>query len=129
MEAMSRRSPGATSLPLQLGEASLGIEIWTGNQNTSLGGWVDLQGADVERDLPIRALQNGPTGQFRSSGLASCGLATVDDGSTEEVLSGEGEAGPWVVPPGKECSSSSQFLAPAAATGICCRFVKRVLEP
>ena len=112
MEAMSRRSPGATSLPLQLGEASLGIEIWTGNQNTSLGGWVDLQGADVERDLPIRALQNGPTGQFRSSGRASCGLATVDDGSTEEVQR-RGRGGTVGRPPGE--GVFEQFTVPCAS--------------
>jgi hypothetical protein len=72
---MSRRSPGVSSLPLPLREASPGAEIWTGSQN----GWVDQAGADVERNLlieaafsnveecPLRALRDGPDGQVSYS--------------------------------------------------------------
>jgi aspartyl-tRNA(Asn)/glutamyl-tRNA(Gln) amidotransferase subunit A len=81
-------------MPLQFHEASQGAEIWTGSQNTGPTGWVDQAGADVERNLliegvfcgveksGIRALRNGPAGQFSRSGSGSGGLATIDDGST-----------------------------------------------
>src|SRR5262245_12174190 len=45
-ETMSQRSPGVTSLPLQFREASPGVEIWTGSQNTSAAGWVNQSGID-----------------------------------------------------------------------------------
>ena len=57
-------------------EASLGVEIWTGGQDTSPAGWVDQAGADDKRSLfiegafcgveecHIRALPLGPASQF-----------------------------------------------------------------
>jgi hypothetical protein len=94
MEAMSGGSPGAVALPLQFRSTSQGLEIWPGSQNTSLPGWVDPKGADVQRNLliegafsgveecPLRALQFGPSGQLSCSGSAPGSLATIDDGST-----------------------------------------------
>ena len=87
-EAMSRRSPGVSSLPLQLREASPGAEIWTGSQN----GWVDQAGAErtllIEaafsnvEECSIRALRDGPAGQISYSRSPPGGLTTIDDGST-----------------------------------------------
>ncbi len=94
MEAMSRRSPGVASLLLQFREASPGIEIRTGSQNTIPTGWVDQAGVDVKGNLlmevafsgveecHIRVLRNALAGQFPFSGSAFGGLATIDDGST-----------------------------------------------
>jgi hypothetical protein len=44
VQAISRRSSGVSSLPLQSREASPGLEIWTGSQDTSPTGWVDPSG-------------------------------------------------------------------------------------
>ena len=94
MEAMSGGSPGTVALPLQFRSTSPGLEIRTGSQNTSLAGWVDPKGADVQRNLliegafsgveecPLHALQFGPSGQLSYSGSAPGSLATIDDGST-----------------------------------------------
>ena len=63
-------------MPLQFREASPGVEIWTGSQNTRVAGWVDQSGVDVKRNLlieaafcgiegcHIRAVRNGSVGHF-----------------------------------------------------------------
>ncbi len=94
MEAISRRSPGVTALPLQLHQASPAIEIWTGSQDTRPAGWVDGQAANVQGDFllgdafwsaakcHVRVLRlrlAGQDGQFAS---IYSGVATLDDGST-----------------------------------------------
>jgi hypothetical protein len=101
MEAMSRRPPGITSLPLQLHQASPGIEIWTGSQDSSLAGWVDWKAANVQGDFllgdtlfgaakcQVRVLRLRLVGQDGRFASISSGLATIDGGSTKELL-GEG---------------------------------------
>ena len=92
-EGTSRRSPGVSALPLQLREASPGLEIWAGCQNTRVAGWAHQQVADIERNLLIevfavveeryiRAFCLDPAGDLGHSGIGSGGLATIDDGST-----------------------------------------------
>jgi hypothetical protein len=88
------RSSGAVALPLQFRSTSPCLDIRTGSQNTSLPGWVDPKGADVQRNLliegafsgveecPLHALQFGPSGQLSYSASAPGSLATIDDGST-----------------------------------------------
>ena len=81
-------------MPLQFREASPGVEIWTGSQNTSYASWSDPTTTDVKGNLlfedgfsgaeecQIRTLRLDPVRQRRCLANASGGLATLDDGST-----------------------------------------------
>jgi hypothetical protein len=94
VEGMPRESHRAASLPLQFRQASSGIEIWTGSQNSRVAGWIDQPSTDIERNLliedgfsgvkecPIRALRPGHIGQLDGPGNASGSLATFDGGNT-----------------------------------------------
>jgi hypothetical protein len=81
-------------LPLQLREATPGLEVRTRSPDTGYAGWVDPEVADLERNLlietvfavaeehPLQALCLDPTGDLHSSGIGFSGLTTIDDGST-----------------------------------------------
>src|SRR5262245_56921870 len=53
MEGVSRRSPGVASLPLQLRQASHGVEVRTRDEDASDPGWTDAAAAELKGDLLI----------------------------------------------------------------------------
>ena len=53
MEGVSRRSPGVASLPLQLRQASQGVEVRTRDEDAGDPGWTDDAAAELKRNLLV----------------------------------------------------------------------------
>jgi hypothetical protein len=99
VEAVFRGSPRVAAVPLQLREATPGLEVRARSPDTGHAVWVDREVADIERNLlleklfvvaeerPLRAVYLDPTGELYSAEISFIGLTTIDDGSTAPLLS------------------------------------------
>jgi hypothetical protein len=53
VEGVSRRSPGVASLPIQLRQASYGVEVRTRDEDAGDPGWTDDAAAELKRNLLV----------------------------------------------------------------------------